>query len=369
VAAPETPDNAAIADDLHDGLVQRSHKRTGVSTIDTENLEVTPPDFLIRGRLRVAGTRARFTMSLILREEMQTLWTGTYEGDPSDPFAFVDELMPRLEGDVRLQTIQRDGDRLAHLSLNQLSVSELRARAASMFFKQNIPSWEEGLAALDRAVLLSPGDGMSLAMRAQSRLNLSGVQYSQLAPEELVQLGKDLDVAVAECPTSDFVFCARGAYRLKVKRDLAGAASDIARSREINPNFIGIVDLIAQKAFLEGDYEGALDALSAYEEMGSGDPFRINRLCFNARILLGAGQPEAAHVAALEAADLSPMDRGIQLLKALACQKAGDAVGLKAARAAAKDLPKAPSVAINRLALPEELAWLNDALHPEAEPV
>ncbi len=369
VAAPDTPDTAAIADDLHDGLVQLSHKRTGVSTIDTENLEVTPPDFLIRGRLRVAGTRARFTMSLILREEMQTLWTGTYEGDPSDPFAFVDELMPRLEGDVRLQTIQRDGDRLAHLSLNQLSVSELRARAASMFFKQTIPSWEEGLAALDRAVLLSPGDGMSLAMRAQSRLNLSAVKFSQLEPEVLTQMGKDLDVAVAECPTSDFVFWARGAYRLKVKRDLAGAASDIARSREINPNFIGIVDLIAQKAFLEGNYEGALDALSVYEEMGSGDPFRVNRLCCNARILLGAGQPEAAHVAALEAADLSPMDRGIQLLKALACQKAGDETCLKAARAAAADLPKVPSVAINRLALPEELAWLNDALHPEAEPV
>ena len=369
VAAPETADTQAIAEDLHDGLVQHSHRRTGVSTVDTENLEMTPPDFLIRGRLRVAGARARFTMSLILREEMQTLWTGTYEGDPSDPFAFVDDLMPRLEGDVRIQTIQRDGDRLAHLSLNQLSVSELRARAASMFFKQTIPNWKEGLAALDRAVLLSPGDGMSLAMRAQSRLNVSSVQFSQLAPEVLTQLGKDLDVAVAECPTSDFVFWARGAYRLKVKRDLAGAASDIARSREINPNFIGIVDLIAQKAFLEGDYEGALDALSAYEEMGSGDPFRVTRLCFNARILLGAGQPEAAHVAALEAADLRPMDRGIQLLKALTCLKTGDAVGLKSARAAAADLPKTPSAAINRLVLPSGLAWLNDALHPEAEPV
>ncbi len=369
VAAPETPESAAIADDLHDGLVQLSLKRTGVTTVDADNLENTPPDYLIRGRLRVAGKRARFTMSLILREEMQTLWTGTYEGDPSDPFAFVDDIMPRLEGDVRIQTIQRDGDRLAHLSLNQLSVSELRARAASHFFKQTIADWEVGLAALDRAVLLSPGDGMSLAMRAQSRLNLGGVMFTNEPPEVLDQLGRDLDVAVAECSTSDFVFWARGAYRLKVKRDLTGAASDIARSREINPNFIGVVDLIAQKAFLEGDYDGALEALTAYEEMGSGDPFRVNRLCFNARILLGAGEAEAAHVAALEAADLSPMDRGLQLLKALTCEKVGDEAGLEAARAAARTLEKAPSVTVNRLVLPDELQWLNDALHPEAEPV
>lgn len=369
VAAPETPESAAIAEDLHDGLVQLSLKRTGVTTVDATSLDNTPTDYLIRGRLRVAGSRARFSMSLILREDMQTLWTGTYEGDPTDPFAFVDELMPRLEGDVRLQTIQRDGDRLAHLSLNQLSVSELRARAATMFFKQTLAAWDEGLAALDRAVLLSPGDGMSLAMRAQSRLNLSAVQFEDLPKDRLAQIGKDLDVAIEECPTSDFVFWARGAYRLKVLGDLQGAASDIARSREINPNFIGIVDLIAQKAFLEGDYDGALEALSAYEEMGSEDPFRVNRLCFNARVLLGAGQIEAAHTAALEAADLRPMDRGLQLLKALVCEKAGDIAGLEAARAAARGLPKVPSVSINRLALPADLQWLNAALHPEAEPV
>ncbi|MCP4818226.1 MAG: adenylate/guanylate cyclase domain-containing protein [Shimia sp.] len=369
VAAPETPESAAIAQDLHDGLVQLSLKRTGFSTVDAERLESTPTDYLIRGRLRVSGNRARFSMSLVLRDDMRTLWTGTYEGDPSDPFAFVDELMPRLEGDVRIQTIAYDGERQAHLDINQLSVSELRARAATMFFKQSLETWEKGLEALDRAVLLSPGDGMSLAMRAQSRMNLWNVMFAEEDPEVLAQLGRDLDVAIEECPTSDFVFWARGAYRLKVLGDLQGAASDIARSREINPNFIGIVDLIAQKAFLEGDYDGALEALTVYEEMGSSDRFRVNRLCFNARVLLGAGQYEAAHTTALEAADLRPMDRGLQLLKALACEKAGDVAGLAAARKAASQLPKMPSVSLNRLALPDELQWLNDALHPEAEPV
>ncbi|MGR3713964.1 MAG: hypothetical protein ACU0A6_12695 [Shimia sp.] len=368
-AAPDTPDAMAIAQDLHDSLVQWSLRRTGVTTIDTGNLETTPPIYLIRGRLRVAGTRARFTLSLILREDMSTLWTGTYEGDPSDPFAFVDGLMPRLEGDVRIQTVSRDGDRLAHLSINQLSVSELRARAATMFFKQSIENWEEGLRALDRAVLLSPGDGMALAMRAQSQLNLWAVKYIVPDPEALLQMAQDLDVAVEECPTSDFVFWARGAFRLKVQNDLAGAASDIARSREINPNFIGVVDLIAQKAFLEGDYSGAGEALSVYEEMGSHDPFRVNRLCFNARVFLGAGDFAKAHEEACQAADLRPMDRGLQLLKALVCEKEQDMVGLAAARKAAASLPHAPSVSINRLALPEDLEWINVALHPDAAPV
>ncbi|WP_270730954.1 adenylate/guanylate cyclase domain-containing protein [Shimia sp. Alg240-R146] len=368
-AAPDTPEIAAIAQDLHDGLVHLSFKRTGVTTVDADSLETTPPIYLIRGRLRVSGARARFSLSLILREDMSTLWTGTYEGDPTDPFAFVDTLMPRMEGDVRIQTISRDGDRMAHLSINQLSVSELRARAASKFFKQSIASWEEGFEALDRAVLLSPGDGMSLAMRAQSQLNLWSVKFAEGDPQALAEMAAELDLAVEECPTSDFVFWARGAYRLKVQRDLAGTASDIARSREINPNFIGVVDLIAQKAFLEGNYEAAADALSVYEEMGSADPFRVNRLCFNARVFLGAGQFDKAHDEACQAADLRPTDRGLQLLKALACEKAQDLAGLDAARKAAASLPKVPSVSINRLALPDDLEWLNAALHPEAEPV
>ncbi|WP_422048643.1 adenylate/guanylate cyclase domain-containing protein [Shimia sp.] len=368
VAAPETPDSMALAQDLHDGMVQMSMKRTGITTVDAGSVETTPTLFLTHGRLRVSGTRARFTVSLILRRDMTTLWTQSYDGDLTDPFAFVDEILPVVSSDLRMQTIQYDGNRLAHLKNTQLSVSELRARAAGLFFKQTLESWEEGYAALDRAVLLSPTDGMSLAMRAQSRLNLSNIKYETLSDAELASLGRDLDVAIAESPNSDFVFWARGAYRLRVLRDLKGAAADIEHSRRINPTFLGFVDLITQLALLEGKPEKAIEALSSFVQMTSHDPFRVTRMAFTARVYLAAGDFAMARVTAREAADLRPMDRGLQLLKALACQKAGDTRGLEEARTAAANLPKKPSIAINQLTLPEEMGWINDALHPQADP-
>ncbi|MBO9475060.1 hypothetical protein J7413_16050 [Shimia sp. R10_1] len=369
VAAPATPDSSALAQDLHDGMVQMSMKRTGITTVDAASVEGTPTLFLTHGRLRVSGTRARFTVSLILRRDMTTLWTQSYDGDVVDPFAFVDEILPVVSSDLRLQTIQYDGNRLAHLKNSQLSVSELRARAAGLFFKQTVQSWEEGYAALDRAVQLSPTDGMSLAMRAQSRLNLSTIKYETLSAAALAQIGRDLDLAVAESPNSDFVFWARGAYRLRVLQDFQGAAADIEHSRQINPTFLGFVDLITQLALLQGQPQKAIEALSTYSQMTSNDPFRVTRLSFTARVYLAAGDYAMARMTAREAADLRPMDRGLQLLKALTSQKAGDQQGLQEARAAAAALPKEPSIAINQLTLPEDMGWINDALHPQADPV
>jgi class 3 adenylate cyclase/TolB-like protein len=369
VAAPDSAENAALAQDLHDGMVQFSMKRTGITTVDAASVEATPTLFLVHGRLRVSGTRARFSVSLILRRDMTTLWTESYDGDVADPFAFVDDILPVVSSDLRLQTIQYDGNRLAHLKNSQLSVSELRARAAGLFFKQTLESWEEGYAALDRAVQLSPTDGMSLAMRAQSRLNLSNIKFETLSDAEIARIGRDLDVAVVESPNSDFVFWARGAYRMRALRDLKAAASDIEYSRQINPTFLGFVDLITQMALLESQPQKAVEALASYVQMTSNDPFRVTRLAFTARVYLAAGDFAMARLTAREAVDLRPMDRGLQLLKALACQKAGDMRGLSEARAAASRLPKQPSIAVNQLTLPPEMEWINEALHPQADPV
>lgn len=367
--APNDSDTAALAGDLHEGMIQHSMKRSGVITIDAAEDPTTPAVFVVRTRLRIAGTRGRFAMSLLLREDMSTIWSATYEGDTSDVFAFCDDVLARAEADIRLQTIQHDGDRLAHLKDDQLSVSELRARAATAFFKQNLDDWAAGYAALDRAVLLSPRDGMSLAMRAQNRMNLWAVRFEDEDPELTASLGRDLDIAIAESPPSDFMFWARGGYRLRMLGDVAAARFDLEQSLLANPNFIGVVELKAQIAMIEGRFDDAIEAQSAYLMLGSNDPFKLSRLSYGARVRLCSGDYEGAVREATEAAYLKPNERGVQLLRALACDKAGDGAGLKAARAAALALPKGPSISVPRILVPEGFEWVNDLVHPDADPV
>lgn len=367
--APNNDDTAALAADLHDGLIQQSMQRTGITTVDAAQEPSAQTVFLLKGRLRMARDRGRFTMMLMLREDMSTLWTGTYEGDTSDIFGFCDDVLKRAELDLRLQTISHDGDRLSHLSDDVLSVSELRARAANMFFRQTLDDWAAGYAALERAVALSPNDAMSLAMRAQNRMNKWAVDYGPPDPELAAWLWRDLNKAVTEKPKSDFVFWARGAFQLRMHGDIAAAKFDLARSLELNPNFMGAAELKAQIATLEYRFDDAIDAFSAYGRIGYDDPFKISRLAFTARVHLCAGNYEAAFRDASEAAYLTPNDRGLQLLLALSCKMMRDVNGLESARAAAIALEKKPCIHTGRMPMPEEFAWINEALHPNADPV
>lgn len=366
--APDDADTAALAEDLHDGMVQQSLKRTGITTVDAAS-DTSPTVFLLKSRLRVARNKGRFTISLIMREDMSTVWTGTYEGDTADVFEFTDKILVRAEADIRLQTIAHDGDRLAHLSNDVLSVSELRARAAQLFFRQTLDDWADGYAALERAVELSPNDAMSLAMRAQNRMNKWGVDYAPFDDKLADWLWRDLNYAVAEKPKSDFVFWARGAFQLRMRGNIEAAKFDLARSLELSPNFLGAVELVAQIAMLENRFEDAVTAFDSYTLLGSEDPFKLHRLAFMARAHLCAGNFEAAMREATQAAYLKPDDRGLQLLRALVCKKAGKTVELEAARTAANALEKIPSIHAARIPLPKEFAWVNSALHPEADPV
>ncbi|PSL20893.1 adenylate/guanylate cyclase domain-containing protein [Shimia abyssi] len=367
--APATPDNEALAMDLHEGIVQQSVKRTGITTVDAAQDPDTPTIFLLRGRLRISGTRGRFTVSLMMRDDMSMIWSGTYEGDTSDVFAFCDDVLARAESDIRLQTVQHDGDRLIHLRDEQLSVSELRARAANLFFRQDLESWQAGYDALDRAVALSPRDGMSLAMRAHSRINNWGINFEDTTDELKASLGRDLDLAVAEHPPSDFVFWSRGSYKLRLCDDIEGARFDMRRSLDANPNFLGGADLGANIALRENRFREALEIFEAFDALGADNPFKLSRLCFRTRLKLSDGDLEGALRDATEAAYLAPTDRAVQLLRALVCLKAGDQPGLDAARNSAVELTKGPSVLIQKLPFSPEFQWINDALHPDADPV
>ncbi|WP_204113775.1 adenylate/guanylate cyclase domain-containing protein [Shimia biformata] len=367
--APDTEDARAVAEDIHDGLIQHSMKRTGVKTVNTAADPRTPTVFLVRGRLRMAGSRGRFNLSLILREDMSTIWSGTYEGDTTDVFAFTDDILRRAEVDIRMQTIRHDGDRLAHLKDDQLSVSELRARSAQLFFNQDIDSWKRGLAALDRAVALSPRDPMALAMRAQQLLNRWSIEFADPDPALQASLARDFDFAVEEMPHSDYVFWARGGFRFRMLGDVAAAKFDVARSLEINPGFLGVIELQAAIALFEKRFDEAREYLAGYTLSATEDPFKVFRLAFATRLELCAGDFERAAQLATEAAYLNPGDRGLHLLRALACDKAGDTTGRDASRNAAAAIEKGPSVTMQRLRLPDAFQWVNDATHPMADPV
>ena len=367
--APDDVDTAAIAEDLHDGLVQSAMKRTGIKTVNSAADPKTPTTYLVRGRLRVAGARARFVMTLIRREDMETIWSETYQGSTEDVFAFTDNVVVKADNDLRLQTIQRDGDRLAHLSDDQLSVSELRTRAAMMFFRQTHEGNDRGRALLERAIELSPQDGMSRAMRAQSNITRAAHEFDTIDADFIAARVEDIEIAVENLPKSDYAYWVLGQVRLLMQNDIDGARSAMQESWKMNPSFIGTNDLKFQIALRTGAFDEAMAVIDQMKADGMIEQFRINRMCQEAMTLLAMGDAGGAARVASEAASLKSSDRGLHLLKALTCREAGDEAGLEAARAACARLDKHPSLVLSHQPLPDAFNWINKALHPDADPV
>ncbi|WP_271952894.1 hypothetical protein, partial [Ruegeria faecimaris] len=175
--APVDPETKALAGDLRDQLIVRVSRRKGVSVFDASAKSVEAATYDLRGRVRIAGRRGRFTITLVSRANARPVWSQTYEAQTEDVFDFCDTVLEQAEGDLRLQTNAFDGDRLAGLPVDDLSVSELRARAANEFYKVTIESWEEALSLIERAISLNPLDGMSLCMRVEAQLMLHGARY------------------------------------------------------------------------------------------------------------------------------------------------------------------------------------------------
>lgn len=366
--APSDEKTQALAGDLRDQLVIRMSRRVGVVIFDAAASDVKNATYDLRSRLRVAGDKGRLTLTLVLRADRRPVWSESYDGNTSDIFAFCDVILERAESDLRLQTNAFDGDRLERIPDDDLSVSELRARAANLFYRVTYQDWVHGLALMERAVGLSPTDGVALCMRAESQIMLHAARYEPLPDGLLNQVAEDLDTAVEQAPNSDYVFWTRGSFRTYCLRDIEAARADLERSRNLNPAYAECHELEGHILMLEGKFDESADAFQRLLARQKHNPLMPYRLFLKASALFCAGRFEDAATDVLRAIDVRPYERPLRLLYALACEKSGKADVAEAQRSKADTLSVRPSIPARCPVLPPSHAWLADVLATGAIP-
>jgi len=362
--APADVDTGSLAGDLRDQLIARISRRKGVIVFDGLNNTVDKATYDLRGRLRLAGSKGRFTVTLTLRSDARPVWSQTYEARTDDIFAFCDDVLQLAEGDLRLQTNAFDGDRLAEISSDDLSVSELRARAANEYYKVTTESWSYGLALMERAIELNPLDGVSLAMRAEAQIMLHGARYEMMADDLKATLSDDLNTAVIQSPKSDYVFWARALFRLTVMDDVAGARGDLRRSRDLNPAYLENHELEGQICLRESDFSGADMAYSRLIERGAQNPLQPYRLFQRSVVRFCGGDFEGAERDAAAASDLRPNEAGHMKMRALALKELQLAEQAEACLIAARRLSSDPMITTKLPVLPPDFGWLSERLKP-----
>ena len=362
--APENGETEAATADLRDQLILRLSKRSGIRVLDEASGSGGQSVYVMRGRLRISGNRGRMTLALVVRENSNTIWTQSYDGDTSDIFAFCDSVIEKSVADLRIQINAFDNDRIAHLPDDQLSISELRSRAASSFYKCTMESWQYSRQLLDRAVRLNPADPMALAMRAQAIILLTAARFETLDAQQVADLEGDLNRAVELAPRSDFIFSARSFFRTFIMRDASGAVKDADRALSLNSSYHIAYDSRANAHMLAGNMENAIGDLEKAVSLSETDPLLPYRLFLLSIAYHLAGQPEQALVTIERAIQLRSSLRSYHVLKAVICASSGRSAEAENAEARASQLPREPDILAPCPPLPKQYADLIGKLSP-----
>ncbi len=363
-SAPDDTETRAAAADLHDQMIVRLSRRTGIRVIDEGTGSISECIYRLRARLRIAGDRGRLSLSLLLSKDSRSVFSQTYEGDTSNIFEFCDDLIDRADADLRLQINAFDGDRIADLPDDQLSVSELRSRAASQFYLTTFEGWQRFVDLVERALRLSPVDPMSLAMRAEGTVMLSAARQEQLDAAQVELLEDGFNKAIELAPRSDYVIWARGVFRVHVLGDAVLARHDIDRCIALNAAYPPAYEYLGLIHLMNGQYVEAAEALQKSVELSDADPLVRTRMYFHAASLLCAGELQLARDTIKNAIQLSSRPRNFHLLHAYCCRKLGDEAAAQSAENDAAVAPDRLSVLTPRIPLPDELVELRDFLSP-----
>jgi len=316
-----TPDDAAtraVAEDVREPLIERLVRRTGIRVVDARAGGGDAATYLLRGRLRLAHGRGRLNLALILTRDGRPVWSQTYDRPAADPFALSDDLVDRADADLRLQINAFDAERIADLADAELSVSELRARAASAYYEATIASWQRALGLVERALELSPEDPMALAMRVEGAVTLAAARFTELDADLLAALEDGLSLAVERLPRSDYVFYTRGLFRVCARRDAAGARRDAERTLALGPAYAPAYELDGLVHLLEGAFEPAVTSLERAVALSVDDPLLPYRQYLQAVALHAQGERERARAVIDRAIEWRPNVWGFHRLRALA---------------------------------------------------
>lgn len=350
---PEDAETRATANDLRDQLLTRLTRRTGIRVLDEGSGGADAIVYRLNGRLRLAGQRGR--LSLTLQGGEGQVWNQVYEGDTSDVFAFCDNLVERADADLRYRFNAYDGERLANLPDADLSVSELRSRAAQAFYQTTVESNERARELMERALRLNPDDPMALAMHVEAVQCLATARHESIPASELSRLNDDIDRAVEMLPNSDFVFYVRAGLRVFSEGNGARGLEDARRSLHLSPAYAFAHEATGFASMRLGDFSTAEEHLTRIVERGEGDPFTPRRMFFLAACRLATGNADGAAETIRAAIQINPRVHAFHHLLAEA-----------SGQTAANLPPAGPSVLAPRAPLPDEFADLTKRLSHQA---
>ena len=364
-AIPNDEETRSAAEDLRDQIVHGLSRRTGIRVLNRQEGETDEATYALRGRLRQSAGRIRINLSLVLKEDGSSRWTEVYEGQDTDLYDFCDEVAGKVDSELRLFINSLDNMRIAEMPDDMLSVSELRTRAAGLFYGCTITSMEGGVSAMERALRLNPDDGMAAAMWAIGMNIVISIRFEEPSDEIKTKLEAATDRAVELLPRSDFVFHTRTYFRASILRDAEKTMADAKRCFALNPNYPQSHYGLGFAYMLKGEFQEAAKSYGLATQL-TNDPYWAPRV-FNKATAQHCAEDYSGAIDTLrDLIDMRPSVRGYHKLLVLSLQASGDSAAAAREEEKIHGLDPGPNFFCQEPILPDSHRYLRNEIAPQS---
>lgn len=249
-----------LALDLQSGLLDALSHRPGVR-VATPSDGGEAPTYLLKGRCQVSGDRCRLHISVTVAANGETFWTTKIDGEMSDTFSFIDDVVDKVGAAIRVHVNAYAGAVYASRPDQELTLQQLLAKAAFLFHRFDAKGAELSRRTMAAAVAIAPEDPMTLAMHSYAMFQTIPLCIERIEDIDVEAVMSYADKSVYFGPNVDFAFHNRSRTRLWLRRDHDGCIMDAKRSLAINPGYHLANEDLALADIFGGDVARGLECL------------------------------------------------------------------------------------------------------------
>ena len=150
--------------------------------------------YVLEGAIQEGGGRLRITVQLVEAATGRTIWSDRIEGADDDLFALQDQLTKKVAGAIEPTLLLAEAGRQDDKATDNLQAYDLYLRARPMVIRPlSVEIFREGVALLDRAVVLDPEFALAKAWKCRAYMFARGARWiSHDAIEALAPMARDL---------------------------------------------------------------------------------------------------------------------------------------------------------------------------------
>jgi serine/threonine protein kinase/Tfp pilus assembly protein PilF len=272
---------------------------------------------ILDGSVRKSGNRLRFAVQLVQASTGTVVWSETYDREIKDVFKLQEDVAGKVVEalKVRLLTDQRipPAERTTNVAAYEQYLLGLKYRE-----NMSLDDKRKAMAAFEQAVALDPTFARGYAASAAVAVDIGGSTVDRAMYE---RARARAERAIAISPRLSGAYVARAFVRMHNDWDFAGARADLDIALGIDPNSMGVQQLLSSYLMITGKLT---EALAVQQSVVERNPLSGAAWNWLAESYLSVGDYPNARAALKRATELMSDTTSTQQLRALIELRAGN---------------------------------------------